>query len=400
MSRAWRRDVTDAEVDSQMKFFDRIRPICKDFNQAVVETLATVLSSPRFLYLVQSDRLKDDQARNLDEFELATRLSVFLWCSTPDDELLELAAKGQLSDPAELIRQTDRMLADPRHERFTKHFVRQWLDLSLLDHLRIDKKTYPKFDPDLKTAMQQEPVAMFEEMLLNNLSVMDFLHCDYAMVNESLAKHYGISDVDGNEFRKVALKPDDIRGGLLTQAGLLAMNSDGTDSNPLKRGIWLLERVLNDPPPPPPPAVPEIDLADPEIMKMTLKERMEDHRSKPACYSCHMKIDPWGIALENFDAVGHWRTEIDGKKVDATSKLFSRDRLDGIDGMKRYLLANRQDQFARAMVHKLASYALGRPLTFADRSKIETLTAELRKDGDGLRTLILKLVESDLFQKT
>ena len=175
------------------------------------------------------------------------------------------------------------------------------------------------------------------------------------------------------------------------------MNSDGTDSHPLKRGVWLLESILNDPPPPPPPAVPEIDLADPEILKMTLKQRIENHRNKPACNSCHTKIDPWGIAFENFDAIGKWRTQNQGKPVDASSLLYNQHELDGMDGLKRYLLANRQDQFARAMVHKLSTFALGRPLTFADRRHLENITSNLRQNGDGLETLILNLVTSELF---
>ena len=176
------------------------------------------------------------------------------------------------------------------------------------------------------------------------------------------------------------------------------MNSDGKDSHPLKRGIWLLDRLLNDPPPPPPPAVPEIDLADPEIAKLSLKQRIENHRNHAACMSCHAKIDPWGIAFENFDAVGSWRTMIDGKPVEATSALFNKQELAGIDGVKRYLLINRQDQFARALTHKMTIFALGRPLTFADRSSIDRITAELRKQGDGLKDLVTLIVTSDLFQ--
>ena len=398
MSRAWRRSVSEAEVDLKMEYFASIRPVCDDFRQAVIETLAAVLSSPRFLYLVQTDRSQEEAPRALDEFELATRLSMFLWCSTPDDELIDLAAKGRLSETGELARQTKRMLVDPRHERFSKHFVRQWLDMELLDYLNVDESTYPQFDSALQEAMKQEPVAFFENVLQNDRSVLDFIHADYALVNGRLAQHYGIEGVNGHDFQKVSLKPEDNRGGLLTQAGLLAMNSDGTDSNPLKRGIWLLESILNDPPPPPPEAVPEIDLADPEILKMTLKQRMEDHRNKPACFACHAKIDPWGIAFENFDAVGGWRTQIQGKAVDASSLLFNQQKLDGIEGLKRYLLANRQDQFVRAVVHKMASYALGRPLRFADHAEVDRVTAELRKSGDGLQTLILKLVESELFR--
>lgn len=398
MKRAWRRNVTDAEIDWKMRRFALIRPVCDDFQQAVTETLATTLSSPRFLYLVQTDRSSTKVDHALDPFELATRLSMFLWCSIPDDELLDLAADGRLGEKDELIRQTERMLADPRHRRFTKRFVRQWLNMDLLDYLNVDRSAYPEFDSALKEAMQQEPVAFFEEALRNDRSVMDFIHADYALVNQRLAQHYGIDDMHGQQFRKVSLKPGGNRGGLLTQAGLLAMNSDGMDSNPLKRGIWLLESILNDPPPPPPPAVPEIDLADPEILKMTLKQRMEDHRNKPACLSCHVKIDPWGIALENFDAAGSWREQIQGKDIDASSLLFNQQELDGVDGLKRYLLANRQDQFARAIVHKLTTFALGRPLDFGDRASVDRLTADLRKEGDGLATLVNLIVTSGLFQ--
>ncbi len=397
MRRAWRRSVTEAEVDLKMEYFTSIRPVCEDFSQAVIETLAAVLSSPRFLYLVQSDRSRATTAETLDQFELATRLAMFLWCSTPDVELLDLAESGRLSEPEELVRQTKRLLADQRHERFSTHFVQQWLDLDLLELLNVCESTYPQFDSRLQEAMKQEPIAFFEEVLQNDRSVMDFIHADYALVNGRLAEHYGISDVTGDHFQKVPLEAGGIRGGLLTQAGLLAMNSDGTDSNPLKRGIWLLERFLNDPPPPPPPAVPEIDLADPEILKMTLKERMEDHRNKPACLACHVKIDPWGIAFENFDAIGSWRTQNREKEIDASSLLYNQHQLDGVDGLKRYLLANRQDQFARAMVHKMATFALGRPLTFADRSDIDRLTAKLREEGDGLATLVRLLVTSELF---
>jgi hypothetical protein len=248
--------------------------------------------------------------------------------------------------------------------------------------------------------MQREPIEFFQYVLNEDRSVMDFLHADYTLLNQNLAKHYGVDRVFGNHFQKVSLTPKTKRGGLLAQAGLLAMNSDGKDSHPLKRGIWLLESLLHDPPPPPPPAVPQIDLTDPEILKMTLKERMEDHRNDPACMSCHAKIDPWGIAFENFDATGAWRDQINGKPVDATSYLYNQSQLAGMEGLKRYLLENRQDQFARAMVHKLASYALGRPLSFADRAEVERITAKLRQKGDGLRTLIQLLIESDLFRTT
>jgi hypothetical protein len=285
------------------------------------------------------------------------------------------------------------MLEDSRSKRFAKHFVRQWLDMQLLDFLKPGKR----LEPLLKEAMQQEPILLFQEMLRRDESILNFIHADYTMANERLALHYGLRDVYGNFFRRVKLDASHRRGGLLTQAGLLAMNSSGADSHPLKRGIWMLESILNDPPPPPPPAVPEIDLADPEIAKMSLKERIEDHRNHAACMSCHAKIDPWGIAFENYDAMGRWRDQINGKPVDATSRLFNNEPLNGMDGLKRFLLRNRQDQLVRAMAHKMTVYALGRPLTFADRSGVEGITAKVRRQGDGLATLIVQVATSELF---
>jgi hypothetical protein len=271
------------------------------------------------------------------------------------------------------------------------------LNIELLEFLNF-KQHERGFDPLLKEAMQREPVAFFEEGIKSNESVLSFIHTDYAMVNERLAKHYGISNVYGNHFRRVPLDGDFKRGGLLTQAGLLSMNSDYPDSHPLKRGKWLLVSLLNDPPPPPPPAVPQIDLANPAIAKMTLKERIEDHRNHAACMSCHAKIDPWGIAFENYDALGRWRDSINGKPVDAASDLFNKQKLDGMSGLKQFLLENRQDQFVSALIHKVTNYALGRPLLFADHADLDTITAQVRKRGDGLSTLLIMVATSDLFR--
>lgn len=399
MHRAWRRPPTEAELERKLKLFDAIRGQCDSMEEAISEVLASVLSSPNFLYVVRSAETNDAETSmdRLSPNELATRLALFLWCSVPDSELLELASENQLSSAEHLKTQVRRMLADPKAERFSEHFVHQWLDLQLLDFLNVNE-TKPKLSPLLKEAMQREPIAFFHELLHEDESVLQFIHADFAMVNERLARHYQIPNVYGNHFRRVRLNSDPRRGGLLTQAGLLAMNSDGTDSHPLKRGVWLLESILNDPPPPPPPAVPEIDLADPEIAKMTLIERMADHRNHPACMSCHSKIDPWGIAFENYDAVGRWRDSINGKPVVASATLFNQQELAGVEGLKRYLLEHRQDQFVRGMVHKLATYALGRPLTFSDHSSIDEITAEVRQRGDGLATMIEQLVTSDLFQ--
>jgi len=393
-TQAWRRPLSEDEIEQKLKLFGTMRPTCESFEEAITEVLATVLSSPHFLYVTHAH---DNTKPKLSNHALATRLALFLWCSLPDDELLALANSGKLADLEVLPSQVQRMLADRRSERFAEHFVHQWLNLRLLDFLNLTKNV-GNFDPLLKEAMQQEPVELFNEMLKQNASVLDFIHCDYTMVNERLAQHYGLAGVAGNHFQRVALDGGFQRGGLLTQAGLLTMNSDWPDSHPLKRAIWLLESLLNDPPPPPPPAVPQIDLADPEIAKMTLKERIVDHRNHAACLSCHIKIDPWGIAFENYDALGRWRDQIQGKPIDASSELFNRQTLDGMDGLKRYLLEHRQDQFVRAMVHKLTTYALGRPLTIADYADVDAMTAEVRRQGDGLKSIIQTIVSSDLFQ--
>jgi len=392
LRRVWRRPPRSAEVDQFMGLFEKYRSDFSTFEDAMVEVLATALATPEFLYVTQ--RVAGDSeaaAERITDLELAGRLALFLWSSIPDDELLKVAEQGTLSDPDVLAAQVQRMLNDARARRFSQNFVQQWLGLDGLEsvpHLS---------DSSLKEAMRDEPVAFFDDVLRNNRSIMDFIHSDYVLVNERLAGHYRIPHVYGPHFRKVAVEPATHRGGLLTAAAVLAMNSDGKDSHPLKRGIWMLERILHDPPPEPPPNVPEVDLTDPEILKMTVKERIADHRNKPACYSCHSRIDPWGIAFENYDALGAYRTQIQGKPVDATAELFNKQTLAGMDGLKRYLLTSRQDQLARAMVHKMMAYALGRPLSFGDRADIDSLTAQFRKRGDRLGDLVQLVVNSDLF---
>ena len=385
MERAWRRTVSANEVSPFVTLFIKYRPEFSTMEEAMIEVLATVLATPEFLYITQED------SSIISETELASRLSFFLWSSIPDKELRGLAKKGRLRDPAVLKAQITRMLADPRSARFSRHFVQQWLGLDGL------KSVVHVTDSALMEAMQEEPIAFFKYVLNNNRSLMEFLHSDYAMLNERMAAHYQIRDIYGPQFRKVPIEPNTNRGGILTNAAILTMNSDGKDSHPLKRGIWMLERILHDPPPPAPPNVPEVDLTDPKILEMTLKERIEDHRNKPACISCHAKIDPWGIAFENYDALGVYRTKIKNKPIDATSALFNKQELAGMEGLKRYLLAERQDQFARAMVHKMTSYALGRPLTFSDHAEIEALTVQFRKKEDRLRDLIHLIICSSIF---
>jgi hypothetical protein len=367
----------------------------------MLEVLATALASPEFLYITQrspvvsDEQVSDEQVsierRSISEIELASRLSFFLWASIPDETLIALAEQGKLKQPEVLQGQVDRMLADRRSRRLAENFVQQWLGLDGLNSVTHITNA------ELKNAMAEEPIAFFQEMLHANRSVLEFIHCDYVVVNEPLAKHYRIPNVFGPHFRKVAVTPEVNRGGVLTTASVLAMNSDGKDSHPLKRGIWMLERILQDPPPPPPPNVPEVDLTDPEILKMTLKERIVDHRNKPACYSCHSKIDPWGIAFENYDAMGSYRTKIDNRPVDATSLLYNKQELAGMDGLKRYLLVNRQDQFARALVDKMTAYALGRSTTFADRADIDAMARQFRMQDDRLSDLVHLIIGSSIF---
>ena len=398
MARAWRRPVKDEDVALYSDLFSKYRPEFTSFEETIIEVLATVLAAPEFLYLIQRD--SGDQANGsttVSNFELASRLSFFLWSSIPDAPLLELALEGTLKNPEVLHSQIKRMLVDSRSQRFSQNFMEQWLGLEALKTVIIDQIKFKGYDDLFKENILKEPLTFFEEVLKKNRSIMDFLHSDYLMINEALARHYGIPEVYGQEFRKVAVGPESNRGGLLTTAAVMTMNSTGVDSNPLKRGIWLLERILHDPPPPPPPNVPEVDLTDPRILSMTQKERMADHRNQAACRSCHAKIDPWGIALENYDAIGSYRTTIKDKPVDATAVLYNRQKLDGVGSMKDYLLAKRQDQFARAMVHKLSSYALGRPISFSDRGEIDKMTQELRESGDGLKDLVSIIIRSELF---
>ena len=392
IKRAWGRPASSVEIDRFMGLFDQFRPDFDTFEETMQEVLATVLAHPEFLYLTQRLPEKmDGGSTRISDWELAKRLAVFLWSSIPDARLQQLAEQEKLKEPTVLEAEVKRMLADSRSNRFVRHFVEQWLGLDGMETV-----THVT-DDALKDAMRKEPVAFFEDLLKRNGSIFDFIHSDYALVNEKLAKHYRIRDVLGSRFRKVSIQPHLNRGGLLTGSAVLAMNSDGKDSNPLKRGVWMLESILDDPPPPPPPNVPEVDLADPEIQKMTLKERIADHRSDAACYSCHARIDPWGIAFENYDALGSYRTKINDKPVDAAAFLFNKQPLEGMNGLKRYLLQERQDQFARAMVRKMTTYALGRPLSFSDHAEVEELAVEFRKKGDRLGDLIYLVTQSGIF---
>lgn len=397
MTKAWRRPVTEPELEKFMGLYETYRPEFNNMEDAMLEVMATVLATPDFLYINRESRREEKQPQKVSDLDLASRLSFFLWSSIPDEELIDLAKANRLSETETLRAQVHRMLQDDRADRFSLNFVEQWLGLDGIDNISVDRKTHGPYSSSLKEASLHEPIAHFNEVLSKNLSVLDFIQSDYVMINQTLAHHYGISEVHGPHFRRVELNDKTQRGGLMTTAGVMTVNSDGKDSHPLKRGVWILERFLNDPPPPPPPNVPEVDLTDPEILKMTLKERMADHRNNPACLSCHQKIDPWGIAFENYNALGKFRTEIKGKDVDATSELHNKQKLAGALGLKSYLLTERQDQFVRAIVHKMVSYALGRHLSFKDNQAVDALASEFRKKDDRLKDLVSLIITSDLF---
>lgn len=351
------------------------------------------LISPPFLYLVEPAQ---DKKRDLSDWELASRLSYFLWSTMPDQALLDLAESGQLTRPTVLAEQVQRMLQDDRGWRFYQQFTDQWLKLENTAQIAIDTGTYQGFQADLKEEMLQETRHFLRHLILNDLSALNMLDADFTMLNERLARHYGVEGVIGNAYRQVAMT-EEIRGGLLGQSSVLMLGSTGKDSHPIRRAVWLRDRLLNDPPAPPPPDVPDLDETNPDFAKLTIREQLEVHRNKESCASCHRGIDPWGIALENFDAIGLFRTEVHEKPVVAIDTLPNGTELDGVVSLKKYLVENRSEDFARAFVSRLAVYALGRNLELSDEDLIDDLTKEFTRDDYHIMALIQNLVASDAF---
>ena len=400
MQRAYRRPITTTEVAKIVDFYQSIRPTFPTLEEAMREALAMVLIQPDFLYLVEP---AGDKKRTLNDWELASRLSYFLWSTSPDARLLELAAKRELHMPDVLSAQVDRMLSDQRSSRFVKQFTEQWLQLNVVDSVAVSRQQYPAFDDSLKKDMCGETVAFFAELVQHDLSGLLLLSSGFTMLNEALAKHYGIAGVLGHKFRRVDLKPELHRGGLLGQAAILLSKSTGADSHAVRRAVWIRDRLLNDPPAPPPPDVPSLDEADPNFLKLSIRKQLEVHRGKEACASCHRNIDPWGIALENFDAVGLWREEIrqpkgDKLPVNAVDVLPNGRQLAGADGLRNYLATERKDDFARSLAVRLLTYALGRRLELSDQPAMDDLNRKFADDGYRLRCLIHSIVRSEPFQ--
>ncbi|MGY8767131.1 MAG: DUF1592 domain-containing protein [Pirellulales bacterium] len=405
MQRAYRRPVASEEVDPLIRFFKQVRQSSPTFEHAIRETLAMVLISPDFLYLVEpKESSKKKQA--LTEHELASRLSYFLWSTMPDEQLFELANHGELSNPKVLEQQVQRMIADPKSWNFVQNFTSQWLNLSGLERIAINPEYYPDFDNRLKNDMRLETQHFFAHLLKQDLSCLNLLDSDFTLLNHRLAKHYGMSGPRTSEFELVKLQAANHRGGLLTQGSTLLINSTGEDSHPIKRGVWLLERVLDDPAPPPPPDVPSLDENEVDLTKLPVKQQLEIHREKSACNSCHRGIDPWGIPFENYDAVGLWRTEVlrvlNRKTeikipVETDSVLPSGDKISGLESLKEYLLENEKDRFSEAVVRKLMAYGLGRSVEFTDQATVNLLTKRFQQNDYRLKDLIVDIVQSEPF---
>lgn len=406
LTRAYRRPATAADVDSMLEYYEHVRSGFTSFEESMREVLAMSLISPEFLYLVEP-RTNPAARERLSDYELASRLSYFLWSTMPDQQLFGLAAANKLHDPQVLATQVARMLADSKSRQFVQHFSDQWFDLSALERVAVNPEFYPEFDDRLKADMRIETQLFFATILDENRSSLQLLDADFTMLNRALAEHYGLTGPRGTRFERVALSPADRRGGLLTQGSFLLANSNGEDSHPIKRAVWLLDRLLDSPPAPPPPDVPELDADEPSLTGLPLKRQLEIHRQKEACNSCHRGIDPWGIALENYDAVGNWRETFasrkNGKKVesaavDAVADLPDGTKVDGVEELKQYLLQQRRQQFAETIVKRLLTYSLGRSLEWTDRPEITTLTEHFTQSDYRLRPLIVAIVQSETFQ--
>ena len=399
--RAYRRPVTAADTAPLLAAFEAGRNAGHGFDDGIRWAIEALLVSPKFLFRVE--REPADAAPGapyrIADLDLASRLSFFLWSSIPDDELVDLAARGELSDPAVLESQVRRMLADPRSQALVENFAGQWLYLRNLRSAAPDTTRFPEFDDNLREALRRETELLFGNQLREDRSVHDLLRADYTYVNERLARHYGIPNIYGNHFRRVRYR-DDRRAGLLGHGSILTVTSYPHRTSPVLRGKWLLENLLGAPPPPPPPDIPELGEEDTAAAPATMRERMARHRASPACATCHAKIDPLGFALENFDAVGRWRADEDGAAaIDASGELPDGAPFDGPAAFRDALLREPwAAEFATAVTEKLLTYALGRGLDHRDAPAVRRILRGARADEYRWSSLILGIVESAPFR--
>lgn len=394
--RAFRRPVSDAEVDGLLAIYDLGADHPAPFERGLQMAMSAVLASPSFLFRIENDPAgaEPGSVHPINEYELATRLSYFLWSSMPDDELFALADQGALR--ANLDAQIARMLADPKAQSLVENFGGQWLQIRRLESFSPDPKLFPEFDTALREAMRQETERFFAAIMREDRSVLEFINADYTFVNERLAKLYGIEGVTGDEFQRVELG-DSQRGGVLTQASVLAITSNPTRTSPVKRGKWVMEQLLGTPPPPPPPNVPELDGEEGMKLVGSLRERMVQHRENPACASCHQQMDTLGFGMENFDAIGKWRDRDGDYPIDSSGTLPDGRSFATPRELKQVLLAEK-GLFARCLAEKMLTYALGRGVEYEDKCAVDDLVAALEAGDYRFSALVRAIVNSDPFQ--
>ncbi|HZT33927.1 MAG TPA: DUF1592 domain-containing protein [Bryobacteraceae bacterium] len=391
--RAWRGPVSDQEVDRLLSFVDMARQQGDPFEQGIRVALEAILVSPRFLFRIERD--PGPAAHPVSEFELASRLSYFLWSSIPDEELFHAAASGTLRRPEVLDSEVLRMLRDPKSSRLVDNFAGQWLELRNLDSVKPDPEKFAVFNDDLRRDMRQETRLFFDSIVKEDRSILDFIDARYTFLNARLARLYGIAGIEGNQFRRVALTGDE-RGGVLTQASVLTVTSYPNRTSPVLRGKFLLENILDDPPPPPPPDAGSLDESQINVHG-TVRQQFEQHRSKPVCASCHMRMDPLGFAFENYDAIGRWRTHEGKFPVDASGTLPDGRSFAGAGGLKA-ILRKDAPAFARCLTEKMLTYALGRGLEPYDRPAIQQICNKMAEENYRFSSLILGIVHSLPFQ--
>ena len=397
MRRAYRRPVTSADLQGPLDLYRQARAE-DDFDAGIEMALSAVLVSPDFLFRVEEDPagIASNTIYRISDLELASRLSFFLWSSIPDDELLDVAVARKLHEPAVLERQVRRMLADSRSRALVDNFASQWLRLRNLASITPDMRLFPDFDDNLRQAFRQETELFFESILREDRSALDLLRANYTFVNERLAKHYGIPHVYGSRFRRVTLDEDSRRGGLLRQASILTVTSYATRTSPVLRGKWILDNILGVPPPPPLPDVPA--LKDNTVDgNLSVRKRLAEHRSNPTCAACHNLMDPVGLSLEKFDAIGRRRTAEGGILIDASGGLPDGSHFADVDGLERALLS-RPEMFVGTFAEKLLTYALGRGVESYDAPAIRTIVREARPQDFRVSSLILGIVKSAPFE--
>ena len=399
LTKAWRKPIDSQTAE---KWFQHFKKISRDENSSIYalrETLATSLASTNFIYLSEPKPNKSKPSI-LSSHELAARLSYFLWSSMPDNELRALADKNRLSDSKVLAIQIKRMLRDPKSNRFAEEFSKQWLDLGGVDRVAVNPRYHKNFDNRLKPYMQAESLEFFKEIFKKDEPMTQIIDADFTMLNARLAKHYGVEGPKSQRFERTSLKGTNRAGGILGHASIHLSGSDGAESHPIRRAVWVRERLLHDPPKPPPPDVPGIEESVKDFEKLSLREQLEFHRKKESCNDCHRTLDPWGIALEEYSAVGLKREEttVHKKPITSDTILPGNHPVDGVEELQNFILLHRKDQFAHAICSKVLIYALGRSLTLEDEILVNELKNEFVKNRFRLSGLLKNIVLSETFR--